>query len=189
MNIDRILQRLLGRATCTLTPGARLTRSAKIRNIRGVTGAIRIGMNSVISGELLLFRHGGSIDIGDWCYVGEGTRIWSSSSIRIGNRVLISHNVNIFDSLTQPLNASQRHKQFAMIAQNGHPDAIDLGERPVAIGDDAWIGANASIMRGVVIGNGAVVAAGAVVTHDVPPYSVVGGNPARLIRELRDDER
>ena len=76
-----------------------------------------------------------------------------------------------------------------MIAQNGHPDAIDLGERPVAIGDDAWIGANASIMRGVVIGNGAVVAAGAVVTHDVPPYSVVGGNPARLIRELRDDER
>ena len=69
MNIDRILQRLLGRATCTLTPGARLTRSAKIRNIRGVTGAIRIGMNSVISGELLLFRHGGSIDICYFFYV------------------------------------------------------------------------------------------------------------------------
>ncbi|HEY6896904.1 MAG TPA: acyltransferase [Rhodocyclaceae bacterium] len=189
MNLDHLLQRLLGRATCVLGPGARLTRHARIRNIRGDSQSITVGEHSVIAGELLSFRHGGSIAIGRWCYVGEGSRIWSAGSIRIGDRVLISHNVNIFDSLTHPLSAKQRHQQFRAIAQSGHPQSIDLGERPITIGDDAWIGANASILRGVSIGIGAVVAIGAVVTHDVAPYTIVGGNPAKTIRELRDDER
>lgn len=52
----------------------------------------------------------------------------------------------------------------------------------ITIGNDVWIGANAIILRGVTIGDGAVVAAGAVVTKDVPPYAIVGGCPARLIR-------
>lgn len=53
---------------------------------------------------------------------------------------------------------------------------------PVAIGNDCWIGANVVIRNGVTIGNGAIVAAGSVVIHDVPPYAIVGGTPARLIR-------
>ena len=54
--------------------------------------------------------------------------------------------------------------------------------KPVAIGHDCWIGSGARIMGGVSIGTGAVVAAGAVVTHDVPPYAIVGGVPARVLR-------
>ncbi len=54
--------------------------------------------------------------------------------------------------------------------------------RPVVIGHDVWIGQNAIVMGGVTIGDGAIVAAGAVVTKDVPPYAIVGGVPARLIR-------
>jgi len=189
MNFDLLLQRVLGRATCVLLPHAKLTRFARIRNAQGISENIRIGASSVVSGELFLFRHGGSIDIGEWCYIGEGTRIWSSSSIRIGNRVLISHNVSVFDSLTHPINAARRHEQFMAIATKGHPESIDLGESPVVISDDAWIGANALILRGVTIGKGAIIAAGAVVTHDVPPNTIVGGNPATAIRELRDNER
>lgn len=55
-------------------------------------------------------------------------------------------------------------------------------DEPVAIGNDVWIGKQALILRGVQIGNGAVIAAGSVVTKDVPPYAIVGGNPAKIIK-------
>jgi len=138
---------------------------------------------------LLVFAHGGDISIGEWCYVGEGARIWSSGTICIGDRVLISHNVNIFDSLTHPLKSSTRHAQFKSIAQIGHPYTIDLDEKSVTVCNDVWIGANACVLRGVTIGEGAVVGAGSVVTHDIPPFVIAAGNPARVIRELRPDER
>ena len=171
-----------------LGDGAKLIPSARIRNIRGDTRCIKVGDHTLVAGELLVFSHGGDISIGEWCYIGEGARVWSSGSIHIGDRVLISHNVNIFDSLTHPLNARMRHAQFKAIMQSGHPRSIDLGERPVSVGNDVWIGANACVLRGVTIGEGAIVGAGAVVTHDVPPFTLVAGNPARVIRELAPNE-
>jgi len=53
---------------------------------------------------------------------------------------------------------------------------------PIVIEDDVWIGANATILKGVRISRGSIVGSGAVVTKDVPPYSIVGGNPAKIIR-------
>lgn len=115
MNIDYLIQRLIGRATCRLQPDAALGRSARIRNIRGDSDKIVVGRNSRILGELLTFAHGGEIKIGEWCYVGEGTRIWSAASIELGNRVLISHSANIFDNLTHPLRSAERHRQVRQI--------------------------------------------------------------------------
>ena len=63
-----------------------------------------------------------------------------------------------------------------------HPQFIDT-YKPIVIGDYAWIGMRATILGGVTIGEGAVVMAGAVVTHDVPPFAVVGGIPAKVIRQ------
>lgn len=57
-----------------------------------------------------------------------------------------------------------------------------ISSRPVTVGNDVWIGANVIIMDGLKIGDGAVIGANAVVTHDVPPYAIVGGIPARIIR-------
>ena len=189
MNIHYIIQRIILKPTCVIDLGARLTSTARIRNAFGDSKRIKIGKHTIICGELFLFGHGGEISFGEWCYVGEGARIWSSAAIRIGDRVLISHNVNIFDSLTHPLAASQRHAQFKEIVQKGHPKSIDLDERPIVLENDVWIGANSVIVRGVEIGEGAIVAAGSVVTKNVPPYTIVGGNPARVIRELKADER
>jgi acetyltransferase-like isoleucine patch superfamily enzyme len=76
-----------------------------------------------------------------------------------------------------------------MIVTLGHPKEIDLGERAITIGPDAWIGAHAIILRGVMIGKGGIVAAGAVVTRNVPDYTIVAGNPAHPIRELTPSER
>jgi acetyltransferase-like isoleucine patch superfamily enzyme len=150
--------------------------------------AIRIGDRTLILGELLTFPQG-RITIGDYCFVGKDSHLWSAATIQVGNRVLISHNVNIFDSLTHPLSAASRHKQFKAIMESGHPEWIKLGEKPVHVESDVLIGCGAIVLRGVTIGEGAIVAAGAVVTKDVAPWTVVGGNPAKTIREIPEHER
>lgn len=106
LNLEYWLWRLAGRATCVLNDGASLKRSSRILNARKDSRLIRIGKNAVIAGESFVFAHGGDISIGEWCFIGEGARIWSSLFVRIGDRVLIAHNANIFDSLTHPLAAS-----------------------------------------------------------------------------------
>lgn len=174
---------------CRLAPTARLFPTAKILNHLLDSKRIQIGAHTFIKGELLTFAHGGDIRIGQWCYVGEGTRIWSASSIHIGDRVLISHNVNLFDNDTHPIDDPEaRHLQFVSIMTSGHPDSLNLNECPVRIEDDVLIGCQAIILSGVVIGKGAVIAAGAVVTRSVEPYTLVAGNPARPIRALHPRE-
>lgn len=182
------VKKMMRRSTCVLGQGAKLSLSSSIFNGGADSSTIIIGSGSIIKGELLVFPHDGMISIGNWCYIGPGTRIWSAKSIQIGNRVMVSHNVNIFDSLTHPLSAKLRHQHFRHIATVGHPRSIDLGERPVRICDDAWIAAGASVLRGVTVGHGAIVGTGAVVTKDVEPWTVVGGNPAQIIRHLEPEE-
>lgn len=184
MNIDYLLRRLAGRATCVKADSSRLLSSARIINFSGSNESISIGAGTVVRGELLVFAHGGRITIGEWCYVGEGTRLWSGKSIVIGNRVMISHNVNVFDNQTHPIDAGQRHKHFRHIMEKGHPREIELGDSPVRIEDDAWISANSIILKGITVGKGAIVGAGSVVTRDVPPLTIVGGNPARRLRDV-----
>lgn len=183
-NVKYFLWRATGRPLCEMTASTQLARSSKIINIARTRERIRLGPNTLIRGELLVFPQGGDIAVGEWCYVGENTRIWSAASIHIGNRVLISHGVNLFDSLTHPLDAAERHRQTREIFLRGHPLDIDLGARPVVIRDDAWLGAGCFVLAGVTIGARSIVAAGAVVTKDVPDGVIVAGNPASVLRPV-----
>ena len=170
---------------CRMAATVRWMPEAVLHNNRRDPDCIRLGEHTVIRGELLTFGHGGDIQIGHHGYVGAGTRIWSARSIRIGDRVLISHNVNIFDNDTHPLDDPQaRHRHYQAILTTGHPEALDLNERPVVIEDDVLIGCQSILLPGVTIGARAVVGAGSVVTRDVAADTVVAGNPARFIRTL-----
>lgn len=157
---------------------------SKILVGKDASGEIALGDYVICAGELYSFFDQGVITIGDCSYVGQGTRIWALSRVEIGSRVLISHNCFICDNLTHPLDARTRHQQY--MAKHGFPfpDKIDLEERPITIGDDVWVAAGVTILRGVSVGQGAIIAAGSVVTKDVPAGVIVAGNPARVVREL-----
>ncbi len=189
MTFFKQINRIKSRRSCICSSNAKIYDSARIINNMKLREKIEIGINSHIKGELLTFAHGGKISIGDNCYIGEQSRIWSAIEIKIGHRVLISHGVNIFDNSTHPISPSQRHKQFMQIIAGQHPQQINLNETPVLISNDVWIGCMSIILAGVTIGEGAVIAAGSVVTKDVPAYTIVGGNPASVIREISLDER
>lgn len=163
--------------------------TAKIINGLKDRSRIVLGDNCHIKGELLLFGHGGNIEIGDYSYVGPNTYVWSAKRIKIGNRVLISHNCSIFDSDTHPLDPEERHKQFKEIITIGQPKSIDLKEKETVIEDDVLIAANSIILKGVRIGKAAVVGAGSVVTRDVPSYAVVAGNPAKIVNYVQKESR
>lgn len=172
------------RYSCRIHPGGEIL--AKNRHLRD---SIRVGPGTHIRGELLTFGHGGLLTLGSYCYVGQNSKLWSGVRLRIGDRVLIGHNTSIFDCDTHPLNASARHRQYVEIITKGHPVDIDLRDEPVTIEDDVWIGCNVVILKGVTIGRGAVIGAGSIVTTDVPPFALVAGNPARVIRKLTPDEQ
>jgi acetyltransferase-like isoleucine patch superfamily enzyme len=158
--------------------------SCVIHNNQNDKSKIKIGYRCVVKGQLLIFKHGGEILIGDHCFIGSDSKIWSSKKIVIGNRVLISHNVNIHDNISHPLDPEARHEDFLHIFSKGLQESVDIREAEVVIEDDAWIGFNAIILKGVKIGKGAIVGAGAIVTKDVPAFSVVVGNTARVIKTI-----
>ncbi|RKQ15976.1 acyltransferase [Ureibacillus endophyticus] len=135
-----------------------------------------IGENVQIEkGTFYLYKN---IEIGDNVYIGPEAYIFAQGGVSIGNGTILGPRVTI-------------------LTNNHNYDSPDLRSIPydgknilkkVTIGENVWIGANVSIAPGVTIGEGAVIAMGAVVTKDVPPFAVVGGNPAKVIK-YRDTER
>lgn len=168
-----------------LDPSVKLIADATIENLSGNPQLIRVGANSVIKGQLLIFAHAGQIEMGKDCYLGERSYIWSADSIKIGDRVLISHNVNIHDTNSHSLDSVLRHQHFLKIMSQGHPvvNDVDIKSKEVVIEDDVWIGFNSTILKGVRIGKGSIIAACSVVTKDVPEFSIVAGNPAEVIKK------
>ena len=145
----------------------------------------QIGDYCHIRGEILVTGNG-SFKIGHHSFIGEGSRIWSQKSIQIGSYVLISHLVDIHDSNSHSLDWRDRRSEAIYLFENGFPARNEtFYSSPVIIEDDVWIGFKSSILKGVRIGRGAIVGACSVVTKDVPPYTLVAGNPAKIIRHLK----
>lgn len=155
------------------------------RVVAALQGTINIAANSCIRGTLEIERHGGKIFVGKNCYVGDNTRIWSADEIVIGDRVLIAHNTSIFDNDTHPIDAQERADDaISTIFLGVRKDYSTLRSAPIRIENDVWIGCNCVILKGVTIGEGAIVAAGSVVTKNVPAKTIVGGNPAKVLKVI-----
>jgi hypothetical protein len=117
-------------------------------------------------------RADAAIEVGTDCGF-TGTTLVAADRIAIGDRVLVGGNASIVDFDFHPL------------TPEGRAEAINAGAAaPIVIEDDVFVGMEALILKGVTVGEGAVVGAGSVVTQDVPPRTVVAGNPTTVVREL-----
>lgn len=116
------------------------------------------------------------VEIGDDVGV-SGCSITAIEHIKIGDRVLIGSGVLITDNDGHAINPTDRHV------------SKDIATAPVVIEDDTFIGARAIILKGVTLGKGSIVGAGSVVTKSIPPYGIVGGNPARIIGDSRSSKK
>lgn len=119
----------------------------------------------IYSGARITITDGATLKLGSG-YINNNFSLNCFSIIEIGNDVAIAENVTIRDSDNHHI-----HMNKTPVTQ------------PIKIGDHVWIGMNATILKGVTIGNGAIVAAGAVVNRDVPENTMVGGVPAKILKE------
>lgn len=134
----------------------------------GPKAAILMGQYVQMAG---IRSSGQKVSIGTGTVINRGCLLYTTGGIVIGEHVSISAGVWLVTG-THDMNDEQFADSYT----------------PITIGDHAWIGIRATILAGITIGEGAVVMAGAMVTHDVAPYTVVGGVPARVVtqRGLRD---
>jgi acetyltransferase-like isoleucine patch superfamily enzyme len=132
--------------------------------IRNLGGVLEAGNCLFYPGVRLEVGLGGSMQIGTGTYLNRNTEVIAWQEVSIGRDCMIGWDVLIMDTDQHPV------------------PGRSLENRPVRIGDGVWIGARATILKGVVVGDGAIIAAGAIVTHDVEPGAVVAAPAARIVR-------
>jgi len=150
--------------------GARVTLRGqpKVVNQGRMTLGDRVRLVSDIARLELVSVESGHLDIGDNVFINYGSSLVAAEHVRIGNDCLIGTHVMVMDC------------DFHRVEDK----AWDTTGRPIILEDRVWLGNRSIVLKGVTIGHDAVVAAGSVVTKDVPPRTVVAGNPARVVREF-----
>ncbi len=143
---------------------------------------------SVYAGCALAVGEQGRVRVGDFTLL-NGALLMAEEWIEIGHHCLISWNVGIADSDFHPLDPVQRMLDCEALAPYFEEGGVqkkrpEIGKKPVKIGNNVWIGMNATILKGVEIGDHAVVAAGAVVSRSVEAGTIVAGNPAKVVKRL-----
>ncbi|KAF3807603.1 putative transcriptional regulatory protein C15D4.02 [Colletotrichum gloeosporioides] len=136
-----------------------------------VTNIGRVGENVVVEAPFVC-DYGYNIVIGQNVIVGRSCTILDAAEVNIGDNCHIGPNVSIYAAT---LHTDPKRRQGSKGPQIG---------RPVTIDQDCWIGGGVTILPGITIGKGSTVGAGSVVTKNVPPFTIVGGNPARVLRGI-----
>lgn len=148
--------------------------------------SITIGDNCEIIGKLSAMA-GAKINIGSYTTIRFDSIVGAQCRINIGNYVIISNNVHIYDNNNHP---TSPHQRIELCKSGFHSEKWTWRYSecsPIIIEDNVWIGERSAILKGVTIGRGSIVASNSVVTKSVPPYSIVAGNPAKIVKQLCDD--
>jgi acetyltransferase-like isoleucine patch superfamily enzyme len=173
------LTRLLPFPKLSVSEPARIN----LTKLRGRRGEIHLGRGSMVNARIAFDRPEGAVVIGSRTFIGNSFLV-CASRITIGDDVLISWGVTIVDHNSHSLYFAERRDDNILWWRGEKVwDNVKISE--VNISDKVWIGFGASILKGVTIGEGAVIGAGSVVTKDVPPWTVVAGNPATVIKTMR----
>lgn len=133
-------------------------------------GPVILGAGTIVRAGSMLLPSGGSITIGAHSSVNQYVVMNGMGGIRIGDNVMIAAFCSMFAANHIIDRTDIPMRQQGMVSKGG-----------IVVEDDVWLGTHTVILDGVTVGRGSVVAAGAVVSHDVEPYNVVGGVPARCI--------
>jgi acetyltransferase-like isoleucine patch superfamily enzyme len=159
--------------------------NAWCRNM-GKNSIIQIGDGVICRGVLCIEKGAkeARLQVGENVYIGDDCIISCMQSVEIGKLTMVAHGVQIFDNDSHPIDAFQREQDYLKLLGRLPEARISVETAKIAIGERVWIGFNSAIMKGVSIGEGAIVAAMSVVTKDVPSWTLVAGNPARVIKEL-----
>lgn len=166
-----------------------------IRNDIAKKTYLEIGDDSLVNGRFVFENQNGNIIIGDRTFIGVGSFI-TINNITVGNDVLISWGCTFMDNDAHSLKWQDRKndviqwkKGIEEKSLGKYKDWSSVESAPIIIKDKVWIGFETAVMKGVVIGEGAVVGARSVVTKDVPDWTIVAGNPAKIIRTIPENER
>jgi len=151
------------------------------------------GKHCVLEGNYIFETKSGFISIGDRVHIGNSMLI-SMNRIEIGNDVTIAWDCLIYDHNSHSVSWSERkndteQEYLDLISYNNsikNKNWSVVKSAPIVICDKVWIGTGCKILKGVTIGEGAIVGAGSVVTKDIPPWTIVGGNPAKIIGSSRE---
>ena len=146
---------------------------------------VTIGDNSEVACTFAC-QNSGRIIVGKNTWIGAKTIIGSVEEISIGDYAIISTEVHIYDNNNHPISPALRQK---MSEGDFHGDLWKWKHsksEKIHIGDRVWIGERSTVLKGVNIGNDAVIAAGSVVTHDVPSSTIVAGNPAKVVKVIKE---
>lgn len=152
---------------------------------------LKTGKHCVLGGNYIFETQTGCITIGDRVHIGHSTFI-SINEIMIGDDVTIAWDCLFYDHNSHSINWNERQNdtlQEYEDLQNGYDPIKNknwsvVKSAPIRICNKAWIGVGCKILKGVTVGEGAIVAAGSVVTKNVPPWTVVGGNPAKFLKHI-----
>lgn len=151
---------------------------------------VRIGRGaSTYLGTMFDVGPHGRVSLGQYALV-HGARIICDSEIVISDYALISWNVVLMDTYRLPVDPEERRRELELLPTRHHRQlAAEVPALPIHIQRNVWIGFDSCVLPGVTIGEGSVVGARSSVIEDVPPYTVVAGNPARIVRRLDPAER
>lgn len=191
MNLLNVLRRYKSKKSylknSIIGENIKFSATGRCTNLSGKREMIKVGNNSMLMGSLTISQNG-SIEIGNNFYLGQNSVIGSEKNIKIGNCVIISNDVRIYDNNNHPTSPKAREQMSLNGFSNDNWAWHHAASAPIIIEDNVWIGQFSSILKGVKIGKGSIVATRAVVTKDVPPYTIVAGNPAKVVKEIEVDK-